>query len=100
MAKYGDPYSEFVLCILPIQAHIHSSAHTHTMNTHPEQWAAIYAVVPGKHLGVQCLAQGSYLSHGIEGGENAQLFTPPSTIPAGPEIQTHNFGLQVPRSIH
>ncbi len=25
VAKYGDPYSEFVLCIYPIQVHTHSS---------------------------------------------------------------------------
>ncbi len=56
MAKYGDPYSEST-----------HREHTHTMNTHPEQWAAIYAVAPGE----QCLAQGSHLSHGIEGGESA-----------------------------
>ncbi len=42
------------------------------MNTHPEQWAAIYAAVPGEQLGVQCLAQG-HLSRGIEGGESAGL---------------------------
>ena len=34
----------------------------HTMNTHPEQWAAIYPA-PGEQLGVQCLAQGHF-SHG------------------------------------
>ncbi len=28
------------------------------MNTHPEQWAAIYAAAPGLQLGVRCLAQG------------------------------------------
>ncbi len=28
------------------------------------------------------------------------LFTPPLTIPAGPEIRTHNLGLQVRHSIH
>ncbi len=40
------------------------------VNTHPEQWAAIYAAAPGEQLGVQCLAQG-HLSRGIEGGESA-----------------------------
>ncbi|KAI2648010.1 UDP-3-O-acylglucosamine N-acyltransferase [Labeo rohita] len=30
-------------------------AHTHTVNTHPEQWAPI-APAPGEQLGVQCLA--------------------------------------------
>ncbi len=43
---------------LPIQVHTHSSEHTHTVNTHPEQWAAIYAAGPREQLGVRCLAQG------------------------------------------
>ncbi len=50
---------------------------THTaVNTHPEQWAAIYAAPPGEQLGVRCLAQG-HLSRGIEGGERC-TFTPPT----------------------
>ncbi len=36
----------------------HSSEHRHTVNTHPEQWAAIYAVASGEQLAVRCLAQG------------------------------------------
>ncbi len=40
------------------------------MNTHLEQWAAIYAVAPGEQLGVQYLAQG-HLSRGIEGRGSA-----------------------------
>ncbi len=43
----------------------HSSEHTHTVNTHLEEWAAIYAATHGEQLGVRCLAQG-HLSHGIE----------------------------------
>ncbi len=66
-----------------------SSEHTHTVNTHLEQWAAI-APVPGEQLGVRCLAQG-HLSHGIEGGESAVHSQSPPSIPAGPEIQTHNL---------
>ncbi len=50
--------------------HTHSSEHTHT-HAHPEQWAA-NAVAPGEQLGVRCLAQGTHLSHGIEGGESAR----------------------------
>ncbi len=61
---------------------IHSSEHTHTVNTHPEQWAAIYAAASGEQLGVRCLAQG-HLSRGIEGGESAVHSLPPPTIPAG-----------------
>ncbi len=41
----------------PSKVHTHSSEHTHTVNTHTEQWAAIYAVAPGEQLGVWCLAQ-------------------------------------------
>ncbi len=90
MAKYGDPYSEFVLCIYPYKVHTHSSEHTYTVNTHPEQWAAIYAAAPGEQLGVRCLAQG-HLSRGIEGGESAVHSLPPPTIPAGPETRTRNL---------
>ncbi len=75
MTKYGDPYSEFVpKC-------------THTaVNTHPEQWAAIYAAAPEEQLGVRCLAQG-HLSRGIEGGESAVHSLPPPTIPATFELR-------------
>ncbi len=34
----------------PSKVHTHRE-HTHTVNTHPEQWAAIYAAVPGEKLG-------------------------------------------------
>ncbi len=54
------------------------NTHTHTVNTHPEQWAAIYAAAPRQQLGVWCLAQGSHLSRGIEGGRERWLFTPKS----------------------
>ncbi len=56
---------------------------------HPEQWAAI-APAPGEQLGVRCLAQG-HLSHGIEGGESAVHSQTTPSIPAGPEIRTHNL---------
>ncbi len=59
-AKYGDPYSELVLCIYPakVNAHTHTHTHTQTVNTHPELCAAIYAAAPGEQVGVRCLAQG------------------------------------------
>ncbi len=55
----------------------HSSEHTYREHT------------PGA---VRWLAQGFHLSRGIEGGENARYSLPPPSIPAGPEIQTHNLG--------
>ncbi len=55
--------------------HTHSSEHTHTVNTHPKQWAAIYAAAPGEQLGVRSLVQG-HLSRGIEGGESAGYSLP------------------------
>ncbi len=54
----------------------------HTLNTHPEQWAAIYAAAPGEYLGVRCLAQG-HLSRVIEGGESTGYSLPQPIIPAG-----------------
>ncbi len=44
----------------PSKVHIKSSKHTytHTVNTHPEKWAAFYAAAPGEQLGVRWLAQG------------------------------------------
>ncbi len=65
------------------------------MNIHLEQWAA-NAVAPGEQLGVRCLAQGSHLSHGIEGGESAGYSLPPPTIPAGPEFRTHDHRVTSP----
>ncbi len=85
----------------PSKVHTHSSehTHTHTVNTHPEQWAAIYAAAPGEQLGVRCLAQGQ-LSRGIEGGESAGHSLPPPTIPAGPGLELATFGLRVRLSNH
>ncbi len=58
-----------------------SKVNTQTVNTHPEQCAAIYAAAPGEQLGVRCLAQGSHLSRGIESAVHS---LPLSTIPARP----------------
>ncbi len=62
------------------------------MNTHPEQWTAIYAVEPGEQLRVQCLAQ-EHLSHGIEGGESSVHSLPPTYNSCQTELTT--FGLRV-----
>ncbi len=95
-AKFGDLYSEIVLCIYPSKVHTHT--HTHTVNIHPEQWAAIYAAAPGEQLGVRCLDQG-HLSCGIE--ERAlYIHSPPPTIPAGPRFELATFRLQVQLSNH
>ncbi len=73
--------------------------HTHTMNTHPEQWAAIYAAAPGEQLGVRCLAQGHF-SRGNEGEESAVHSLPPPTIPAGLRLELAPFQLWVQLSNH
>ncbi len=50
-AKYGDPYSEFLLCIYPIQsAHTHSREHTHTPWTHTRS-SAFMLRCPGSSWG-------------------------------------------------
>ncbi len=74
-----------------------SKVHTHTVNTYPEQWAAIYAAAPGEQLGVWCLAQ-EELSRGIEGKK--YIHSPPPTIPAGPRLELATFGLRVRLSNH
>ncbi len=43
MTKYGDPYAEFDSMHLTHPKCTHTAVNTHTVNTHPEQWAAIYA---------------------------------------------------------
>ncbi len=80
----------------PSKVHTHSSelTHTHTANTHLEQWAAIYAAAPGEQLRVRCLAQG-HLSRGIEGEESAGPSLPPPTIPAGTRLELATFQLWV-----
>ncbi len=55
------------LCIYPSKC----TQQTHIVNTHPEQWAAIYAVAPREQLGVRCLAQGHLVL----------VFTPPTYNP-------------------
>ncbi len=71
-----------------------SIVHTHTVNTHPEQWSAIYAAVPGEQLRVRCLAQG-HLSHGIEGGESTGHSLPTPRIPASSRLELATFGFRV-----
>ncbi len=75
-----------------------SKVHTHTtvniVNTHLEQWAAIYAAAPGEQFWVRGLAQG-HLSHGIECGERVL-----PTIPAGPRLKHTPFHLRVRLSNH
>ncbi len=44
---------------IPSKVHTHSSEHTHTVNTHPEQWAAIYAARPGSSWGFGALLKGT-----------------------------------------
>ncbi len=77
----------------------HTAVNTHTVNTHPEQWPAIYAAAPGSSWGFRWLAQG-HLSRGIEGEESAGHSLPPPTIPAGPRLELAIFLLRVRLSNH
>ncbi len=78
VAKYGDPYSEFVLCIYPIlSAHTQQWTHTHREHT-PGAVGSHLCCGTGEQLWVQFLAQGSHLSRGIEGGRERCTFTPPT----------------------
>ncbi len=53
-------------------------------------------IAPGEQLGVRCLAQGSHLSRGIEGGESPVYSLPTPTIAAGPETRTCDLRVTSP----
>ncbi len=48
--------------------HTRTHTHTHTVKHTSGAVGSHIAAVPGEQLGVRCLAQGSHLSRGIEGG--------------------------------
>ncbi len=66
------------------------SLHLTILSEHTPGAVGSHVTAPGEQLGVRCLAQG-HLSRGIEGG-----YFPPPTIPAGPEIRTHNLPVTSP----
>ncbi len=93
VAKYGNPYSELVLCIYPIQsAHTHSSEHTHTPWTHTRSSGAQGAV--GGSVPCSREPQSWY----VEGGESAGYLLPPPTIPAWPETRAARLIVKRSRS--
>ncbi len=51
VAKYGNPYSGISALHLS-----HPKCTNTALNTHPEQWADIFAAAPGEQLGIWCLA--------------------------------------------
>ncbi len=57
VAKYGDPYSELVLCIYPSKVHTQQWTHTHCEHT-PGAVGSYLCCSIREQLGVQCLAQG------------------------------------------
>ncbi len=69
---------------------------THTVvNIHLEQWAA-NAAAPGEQLGVRCLAQGLTSVVVLRVERVLVIHSPPPTIPAGPETQTHDLRVTSP----
>ncbi len=90
----GDPYSEFVLCIYPSKVHTHSREHTHTVNTHPEQWAAIYAAAPGSSWGFGVLLKSTPSWYWK--WTKRCTFTPPTDNPCRPETRTRNLWIMSP----
>ncbi len=70
--------------------HTHSSEHTPGA-------VGSHIAAPGEQLWDRCLAQGSHLSRGIEGGESTCYSLPPPTIPAGPGNRTGNLCVTSPR---
>ncbi len=70
---------------------------THTaVNTHPEQWAAIYAAAPGSSWGIGAVLKGLTSVVVLKVERERWTFTPPPTIPAGPETRTCNLWITSP----
>ncbi len=100
-AKYGDPYSEFVLCIYPIQsAHTQQWTHTHLEHTPGAVGSHLCCGARGAVGGSVSCSRVSHLSRGIEGGESAGHSLPPPTIPASTRLELATFRLRVRLSNH
>ncbi len=89
---YSQVYSECVLCIYP-SAHIHSSEHAHTVNTHPEHCGARGAV--GGSVPCSRAPRRS-----IVGGKERCIFTPPTNNPCRTETRTRNLWIRDERVQH
>ncbi len=91
-AKYGDLYSEFMLCIYPSKC-THTAVNTYTNHEHTP--GAV-----GSHIccGARGAVGGSVPCsraprHGTEGGESTVL--PPQIIPASSRLELATFRLRV-----
>ncbi len=87
-AKYGDPYSEFVLYIYQSKC-THTAVNTHTHREHTPGAVGSHLSLrdpQGKQLGVRCLAQGHLIV--VLKVERALYIAPPPppTIPARPRL--------------
>ncbi len=80
----------------PSTVHTHSSEHTNTMNTHPEQWAAIYVAAPGEQFGgLGAFLKGtSVVKLRVE--RECCTFTPPAYNSCRSEIRTRNLSITNP----
>ncbi len=88
IAKYGNPYSEFVLCIYPSNVHTHSSEHT-----------------PGA-VGSQCCGARGAVGGSVSCSRTPQswywgwrercTFTPPTYNSCRPETRTRNLWITSP----
>ncbi len=105
-AKYGDPYSEFVLCINPSNVPTHISEHTHSVNTHTPWTHTLREHTPG--------AVGSHLCCGARGAVGGSVpysrapqswywwwspaghSLPSPTIAYRPETRTRNLSIMSP----
>ncbi len=65
------------------------------MNTHPEQWAAIYAVVPAEQLGFGVLLKGGSVMV-IEGGESTVHSLPPTSNSCQTWYSNRNLSIKSP----
>ncbi len=93
-AKYGDPYSEIVLCIYPSMCtHTHSSEHTHTHREHTRgQPFMLRRAGSIRRFGAFLKGNSSWYWR----WRGCCTFTPPTYNPCRTETRTHNLSITSP----
>ncbi len=97
-AKYGDPYSEFVLYILPIQVHTHTQQGTYKHREHTPRAGDSHLCCGARGAvegSVPCSRAPQSWYRGWRESAVHSLTPSPLTIPAGPRLEVTTFRLWV-----
>ncbi len=97
-AKYGDPYSEFILCIYPSKS-THTEVNTHTPWTHTRSGGQTFMLRrPGSSWGFGALLKGTSVV--VLRVERGLYIHSPSYNPCRTETRTHKRSIMSPTLYH